>query len=432
MRKVPSKIRISFAADALTHFGGLYLLASYFRQLQLRRLLHESIRFPRWNTLYSISEELLALLYPMILGLGRLEATRLLQQNGTFQYLTGLQPYPDPSTLRRFLSRFGQKGLPALDRLHDRFRIHFLKGSAVIFDLDTTVLTVYGNQERAAVGFNPKKRGRASFHPLLCFEGGSGVCWEARWLPGNAHPLAVVIPLLRRAQAKLPGTVKQLAVRADAAFYADAFLTFLEENRVVYAVAARMSPALRQRLEGLRYRRYRSGLEAATLSCRLTGWSHARRFSVIRRPVTDEPSRQMHLFTWRGYSYEAVVTNLTLLPLNVWKFYNGRATAELLIRELKAGCAVGQIPRQDWAANEAHFHLVLLAYNLLLWFKQLYLPPEWRRINIQTLRSRLLWVPAILVRPHGVPTLRLPASYPYPEEFRVVLQRISRRRILLA
>lgn len=48
---------------------------------------------------------LLAVLYPMILGLERIETTQLLGQNGVCQYLTGLRSYPNPTTLRRFLLR---------------------------------------------------------------------------------------------------------------------------------------------------------------------------------------------------------------------------------------------------------------------------------------------------------------------------------------
>ena len=58
--------------------------------------------------------------------------------------------------------------------LHDRWRTHMPcrgpAGRTVVPDLDTAVLTVYGRQQRAAVGFNPKKRGRPSYVPLLCFD----------------------------------------------------------------------------------------------------------------------------------------------------------------------------------------------------------------------------------------------------------------------
>jgi hypothetical protein len=428
-RKLPKSVRISFPAESLTHFGGLYLLQAMIRRWGLPRLRYDALRFRRWNVCYTTSEELLAVVYPILLGLGRLETTRLLQHNGVFQYLTGLRRYPDPSTRRRFLSRLAASGWTAFGGLHDRLRTRFLTRRAVIFDLDTTVLTVYGRQQKAKVGFNPRKRGRASFQPLLCFEGHSGICWAGAWLAGDAHPLPRTAGLLQRAWAKLPGPGRRVSVRATPAFYDQKFLAFLEEKRAFYVVAARLPGELKHRLEGLRYRRYRSGLAAAALAYRPSPWHQARRFVIIGRPLAEEPSRQRHLFRWRGYSYETLVTNLPLLPISVWKFYHGRSTAELLIRELKAGCAGGKIPRRDWFANLAYFHLVLLAYNLLLWFKELYLPRALKGISIQRVRHRFLWVPALLVYPQGTPTLRLPRSYPYQAQFLQILRRIERRCI---
>jgi hypothetical protein len=85
---------------------------------------------------------------------------------------------------------------------------------------------------------------------------------------------------------------------------------------------------------------------------------------------------------------------MSLQPLNLWRFYNRRATAELVIRELKDAYALGKIPTKDLAANESFFQIVLLAYNLLNWFKRLAAPPDWQRMTLQRLRQRLLFVPA--------------------------------------
>jgi hypothetical protein len=65
---------------------------------------------------------------------------------------------------------------------------------------------------------------------------------------------------------------------------------------------------------------------------------------VIRRPVPEEPSAQLHLFQMGGYNYQLLVTNLSLTPLHLWRFYNQRARAELIIRELKYSYALGKIP----------------------------------------------------------------------------------------
>lgn len=75
-----------------------------------------------------------------------------------------------------------------------------------------------------------------------------------------------------------------------------------------------------------------------------------------------------------------------------------RATAELIIK--------------DFAANEAFFQIVLLAYNLINWFKRLCDPPHWQRTTLRRMRQQLLVVPAELVRPAGVPTLRIAPCIP--------------------
>jgi hypothetical protein len=48
---------------------------------------------------------------------------------------------------------------------------HSSPRTSFIFDLDSTVLVLYGKQEKARIGYHPIKHGRPSYHPLLCFEG---------------------------------------------------------------------------------------------------------------------------------------------------------------------------------------------------------------------------------------------------------------------
>ena len=100
----------------------------------------------------------------------------------------------------------------------------------------------------------------------------------------------------------------------------------------------------------------------------------------------------------------------------------------MIIRELKDAYALGKIPTKDFQANEAFFQIVLLAYNLLNWFKRLCAPVHLQRATLQRLRQRLFLVPSQLVRPGGVPTLRLAPSYPYVADFLATLRRIRRLR----
>ncbi len=74
------------------------------------------------------------------------------------------------------------------------------------------------------------------------------------------------------------------------------------------------------------------------------------------------------------YSYQVVVTNMKLTPLNTWRFYNGRAAVDLIINEFKGNYPLGKIPTKHFPANEAYFHTLLFSYNLINWFKRLCLP----------------------------------------------------------
>jgi DDE family transposase len=191
MPKGPRKLVVTFGNQTLTHYGGVYLLHRFLTRIGLKNAIATEIRFIQRNNRYTVGELLLAILYPIILGLERIETTQLLQHNGVFRYLSGLPTYPDPSTLRRFLLRVAPQALTRLRKLHDRLLAKMIAKphlpSRVIFDLDSTVLVVYGKQQGAEVGYNPTKRGRRSYHPLLCFEGRTKDFWHGELRPGNVH-----------------------------------------------------------------------------------------------------------------------------------------------------------------------------------------------------------------------------------------------------
>jgi hypothetical protein len=431
MRRGPKNLRIAFDADALTHYGGVVLVHQFLQRIGLRSQLAWSVRFRQRNNRYQISETVLAVLYPVILGMERLGLTESLRHNGVFQYLTGLPGYPDPTSLRRFLQRFSRVGRMPFLKLHDRYRRAMLASlhRHPILDLDGTILTVYGHQQFAEIAYNPRKHGRPSYHVILCFEWHTRDCLEGALHRGKTHVLKVIRPMIEQALSKLPKG-KPFRLRADAAFYDGLFRAWLEEHRARYVIATRLSAPIKHRLNGLRYHQVRHALWTAEFRYCPQEWQRPARFVVIRRPVPEEPSAQLHLFKIEGYTYQVLVTNLRWAPLTVWQFYNDRSRAELIIRELKAAYALNKIPMQDFGGTEAFFQLILLAYNLLSWFKRLCAPPSLQRATLQRLRRQLFLAPAHLTRPQHRPVLRLAHAYPFPVLFRDTLRQIHRLKLL--
>ena len=160
---------MKFTSAGLTHFGGIYLLHQFLQQLRIRSYLYHHTAFPQRNNRYSLSELLLALIYPMIPGLEKIEVSALLNTNGIFQYITGLPSFPNPVTLRRFLVRAAPSLLPQLQKVHDELRAHFLQypqaQSSFWLDCDSTMHTLYGHQEGVVKGYNLRHRGKKDIIP---------------------------------------------------------------------------------------------------------------------------------------------------------------------------------------------------------------------------------------------------------------------------
>jgi len=71
MRYSPRNVRIAFDHAGLTHFGGIYFFHEFLRVLQLRHFLARHLAYPRRNGRYRLSQMILALVYPIVLGSGK-------------------------------------------------------------------------------------------------------------------------------------------------------------------------------------------------------------------------------------------------------------------------------------------------------------------------------------------------------------------------
>ena len=409
------------------------MIHRFFQKINPRSLLSQYTHFLQRNNRYAVAEEILALIYPISLGLGRIETSHLLKQNGVFQYLTGIPAYPNPTTLRRFLLRMAPLALPKLRKLHDRLLLSMILRPTppmrVIFDLDSTVLILYGKQEMARIGYNPQKWGRPSYHPLLCFNGITKDFWHGELRPGDAHTATGTVELLKTSFAKLPPSVKIVIIQADKGFYDHETIEYLEFQKAFFVIVAKLTGPIKRTLSTLSYRVHSSGLETAEFMYQPTKWKKEHRFVVVRRLIPEDPSEQLTLFSTGKYSYQVVVTNMKLTPLNTWRFYNGRAAVELIIKELKGNYPLGKIPTKHFSANEAYFHILLFSYNLINWFKRLCLPKEFQNMTLKTLSSRFLSIPSELIKSENRPILKLPANFMYRDAFENAINKIEKIKI---
>ena len=103
------------------------------------------------------------------------------------------------------------------------------------------------------------------------------------------------------------------------------------------------------------------GTEVAQLEHQAMSWPHPRRLVLLRHRVSDDEERGGKRFLdVPGYRFQALVTSLpnaTHPPLAVWRYYNGRADCENVIKELQAGFALPTLCLENFWASEAALSL---------------------------------------------------------------------------
>jgi len=341
--------------------------------------------------------------------------------------ITHLSQSNDPETVP---SSHAPVALPKLRKLHDELLLSIILRPEVptkmIFDLDSTVLILYGKQEMARIGYNPQKWGRPSYHPLLCFNGITKDFLHGGLRPGDTHTATGTVELLKAVFAKLPPSVKSVIIRADKGFYDYETIKYLESNKALFVIVAKLTALVKRIISTLSYQVHSFGLETAEFMYQPTKWKKEYRFVVVRRLIPEDPTEQLTLFSMDKYSYQVIVTNMKLTPLHIWRFYNGRAALELIIKELKGDYPLGKIPTKHFPANEAYFHTLLFSYNLINWFERLCLPMEFHNMTLKTLGSRFLSIPSELIKSENRPILKLPpANFIYRDIFEYAIKKIE-------
>ena len=436
--KDSGKIPVEFSAKNLTPFGGIGLFSQFVRKLNLKQVLDtinpsqtEEIRPSR----YTIGEKILSQVYGLICDLERPADTEVLQRDRVFQTLTDYQSYPDQSTHSRFLSSFVVKGAQEIGAKNNQMllkvRHNFNSYMKLTLDLDSHVKTVYGQQQRADVGYNPKKPGRKSYHPLFGFIGETRDYLLGKLRAGSKYTSAGTIPFLKDCLKIIPQHICQLYVRGDSGFYSGPHLFFLEQKKIRYAIAAKLYPTIQKQLGGLEYRDIGDGVEVSEFEQTLQQGKKKLncRMIVVREEIQeDKPAKkQPKLFELKGYSYQVIATNIwAAVPEEIWRFYNGRANIENMIKEAGQGFGLEVSPSHKYAGNMAYLQMGMLAYNLMNWFKEQVLNQTWQKKMLKWIRHHFIWIAGRLVRSGRSLVLKLSESYPWQEDYRQAEARLER------
>ena len=329
-----------------------------------------------------------------------------------------------PSTLGTFLRAFTFGHVRQLDHVLDQALVRAWESGAgpgelpLVIDVDSFIGEVHGEQKQGASYGYTRQLG---YHPIAAVRADTGEVLHIRNRKGKANTQRgagrFVDELLAR--VRRAGHAGAIVIRADSGFENYKQFTTLDRQGIEFSIGVKQSKTIKALIaqipdtDWVQVADYPDTGEAQIAETRLGTWR-----LIVRR--TRLVGAQAELFPdWRHHAF---ATNRTVPMLVADIDHRDHATIELVIRDLKDG-ALAHFPSGRYAANSAWTVIAALAHNLGRWATQIGLPDR----PVQTARSRrrnLLQIPARLTRTSRQWTLRMPARWPWQNDFTTVLDAI--------
>ena len=426
---------VSCDAPHISSDGGVLLLRQLDDRLGLTRsfsALLEDHRSPGRRR-HERCEQIRQRVYQIVLGYEDCNDADLLRLDPMMQYGCGSgdQPLSSQPTLSRWENAITGGELNRLWREFEQQYVQALDPALafVVLDIDGTDDETHGSQQLSMFhGFYDQHM----FHPLVVFDGESGQLISALLRAGNAHAARGAATMLKRIVRALKQRCPHAAVvvRGDSAFAMPGLMDCLEQlsdelGDVDYVLGLAQNARLRELAAPLiaeaaeeykttkRFVRRFAWLRYSTLKT----WSHER--DVVLKVEYGE----------RGPNPRFVVT--TLAGFDAGLIYDRafcpRGQSENYIKDFKNALAADRLSCHRFAANAFRLLLHAVAYRLSHALRAAAgaVEPALRRVQLDTLRLRLLKVAALVVTSVRRVVVRLPRAFPLVSTFAAIARRLA-------
>jgi hypothetical protein len=422
------KLTLDFGGGEITSEAGLVLLREFDERLELTVGLKGLVaderdrRYIEHPTLDLLRQRI----YQIAAGYEDANDATYLRHDPTLCAVVGRGELPLASqpTLSRLENAVAWESIRALERLglewFFRCQAQGQRRGEIILDIDSTSDPTHGQQQ---LSFFNGYYDTYMYHPLLIFEGGSGILLTAALRPGDVGGIRQLLPRLRQlvTQLRRRWPKRPIALRADGEFAKPALLDYAEYAGCLYAIGLPRNPKLEARAQRL-CQRARSQWQQSGGTVRLytdffykaRSWPHPRRVAV-KCEVTA-----------LGTNLRFVVTNRVGSAEQIFAWYNQRGQAENYIKELKNDLAADRLSCSAYRANAFRLQLHALAYNLLVLFRRLLLHgTQLASASLAQVRLRLFKLGARVRRSVRRLWFHLASGWPSRPLFAVLLARLG-------
>ena len=288
----------------------------------------------------------------------------------------------------------------------------------ILLDVDGTDDPTHGEQEGTAYhGYYRQHR----YHPLLVFDGETDHLITAVLRPGTAHEsrgaVAILKRLVRALRERWPGV--RLELRADSGFAVPTLYDYCDQEGIAYTIGLIPNPRLEALAAPLLVEAQRQQAESGADTVRLAGevryqagsWRRARRVVYKAEALAKGPNTRF------------VVTTRTGPPLAVYDWYVERGEPENWIKDLKNACFADRLSCHRFVANQFRLLLHAAAYWLLDTLRRWLVRLGAARLQLDTLRLRLLKIGGRVQEWFTCVRLHLASSHPAEPLWRLLASR---------
>ena len=310
-----------------------------------------------------------------------------------------------------------------------------------ILDVDTTVKCLYGHQEGAVVGYNPKKPGRPShtYHTYMIAT--IRMIVDVEVMPGNEASASHTLPHLLSWVDSISVEHRPEFIRGDCAFGTDAVMTACEQRSLSYLFKLKQTLNVKRFISEKmvlgEWGNAGQGWQGSSGELQLMGWKEARRVIVLRRKIKKEIgivdkkalSGQMTIqFADMGedidaYEYAVLVTNMKAEIITLGSHYRDRADSENNFDELKNQWGWLGYTTHDLHRCRLMARIIALIYNWWTLFVRLIEPDS----HLEAITSRPLLLHAVgkQIQHAGQKIIQVSSSHGKFKQVQVALSDLS-------
>ena len=377
-RKINASTPYETCTEQLSPFGGLLALIKFFDLVNFHKIFNLAYQPTTRESRLGHYSMMVGILMLLFIGFNRIWHFVYIRLDAMLCGFFNLSRLPAASTFWRYVDNLGinqaNSLLKVMSILRERaWQLCDLQYAQIRINIDTTVKTVYGNQQGARKGHNPKHPGKEGLRPILCFIEETREYLLGKLRKGTTVTGKEAADFIADISDHLPGCVQHVVLRADGEFLSWQSVKASIEAGFKFIIANRGCTPVFNPDDW--YRPFkRKAIEYNSCFYQPIGWDHPCRFVVMRilkelKHRSRQP-QQYVLFEDDKYTYRIFCTNLAGPAHQIIADYDKRADVENLVGEAKRE-GLDMIPSAKFKNNYAFFQIVMLAYNIWRYMKMI-------------------------------------------------------------